>query len=47
MYGQIIILLVAALGYGLACNPITNKINPRLVKAATWCFRAIVLRLLK
>ena len=47
MTGQILIILMSALGIGLAVNPTTSGINPSLFKAATWLFSGIVSRLLK
>ena len=47
MTDQLLIVLMSALGIGLAVNPITSGINPGLFKGATWLFRGIVFRLLK
>jgi hypothetical protein len=47
MTGQLLIVVMAALGIGLAVNPATSGINPGLFKGATWLFRGIVFRLLK
>ena len=47
MTSQLLIVLMSALGTGLALNPATNKINPGLLKVATWLFRGIIFRLLK
>jgi hypothetical protein len=47
MTGQILIVLMSALGIGLAVTPATSGINPGLFKGATWLFRGIVFRLLK
>ena len=44
---QVLMLLMSALGIGLAVNPATSGINPGLFKSATWLFRGIVFRLLK
>ena len=47
MTGQLLIVLMSALGIGLAVNPATSGINSGLFKSATWLFRGIVFRLLK
>ena len=47
MTNQLLIVLMLALGIGLAVNPATSVINPGLFKGATWFFRGIVFRLLK
>ena len=47
MTSQLLIVLMSALGIGLAVNPVTSAINPGLVKGAAWLFRGIVFRLLK
>ena len=47
MQNQLLILLMTALGIGLAVNPATSAINPGLFKGVTWLFRGIVLKLLK
>ena len=47
MTGQLLILLMSALGIGLAINPTTSSINPGLFKGAAWLFRGIVFKLLK
>jgi hypothetical protein len=47
MTGQLLIVLMSALGIGLAVTPATSAINPGLFKGATWLFRGIVFRLLK
>ncbi len=47
MTGQLLILLMSAVGIGLGINPVTSKINPGLFKGATWLFRGIVFRLVK
>ena len=47
MKGQLLIVLMSALGIGLAVNPATSGINPGLFKAATWLFSGILSRLLK
>ena len=47
MEGQLLIVLMSALGIGLAGNPATNGINPGLFKGATWLFRGIIFRFLK
>ena len=47
MTGQLLIVLMSALGVGLAVIPGTSGINPGLFKGATWLFRGIVLRVLK
>jgi len=47
MTGQLLIVLMSALGIGLAVNPATSGITPGLFKGATWLFRGIVFRLFK
>lgn len=47
MIKQLLIVLMSALGIGLALNPATNDINPTLLKGGTWLFSGIVSRLLK
>lgn len=47
MTSQLLIVLMSALGIGLAVNPATSWINPGLFKGAAWLFRGIVFRLLK
>lgn len=47
MTNQLLIILMSALGIGLAVTPATSGINPGLFKAAAWLFRGIVFRLLK
>ena len=47
MTGQLLIVLMSALGIGLAVNPATSGINTGLFKATTWLFRGIIFRLLK
>lgn len=47
MTGQLLIVLMSALGIGLAVNSATSGINPGLFKGATWLFRGIVFRLLQ
>ena len=47
MGGQLLIVLMSALGVGLAVNPATSGINPGLFKGATWLFRGIIFRFLK
>ena len=47
MTSQLLILLMSALGIGLAVNPATSGINPGLFKGATWLFRGIIFRILK
>ena len=46
MESQILILLMSMLGIGLALNPATDRINPGLLKGATWLFRGIISKLL-
>lgn len=47
MTGQLLIVLMSALGIGLALNPATNSVNPGLLKGGSWLFRGIVFRLFK
>ena len=47
MRNQLLIILMSALGIGLAINPATSAINPGLFKGATWLFRGIVFKFLK
>ena len=47
MTSQLLIVLMSALGIGLAAIPGTSDISPGLFKGATWLFRGIVFRLLK
>lgn len=47
MTSQLLILLMSALGIGLAVTPATSGINPGLFKGATWLFRGIIFRILK
>ena len=47
MTGQLLIVLMSALGIGLALNPATSGINPGLFKGVTWLFCGIVPHLLK
>ena len=47
MKGQLLIVLMSALGIGLAVNPATSGINPGLFKGATWLFHGIIFRLVK
>ena len=47
MKGQLLIVLMSALGIGLAVNPATSEINPGLFKGVAWLFRGIVFRVLK
>ena len=45
MTGQLLIVLMSALGIGLALTPATSGINPGLFKGGAWLFRGIVFRL--
>jgi hypothetical protein len=47
MTGQLLIVVMSALGISLALVPATNGINPGLFKSAEWLFCGIVFRLLK
>ena len=47
MTKQLLIVLMSALGIGLALTPATSGINPGLLKGSTWLFSGIVSRLLK
>lgn len=47
MTNQLLILVMSALGIGLAITPATSGINPGLVKGAAWLFRGIVFQYLK
>ena len=47
MTSQLLIVLMSALGIGLAVTPATSGINPGLFKGTAWLFRGIVLRVLK
>lgn len=47
MTGQLLIVLMSALGIGLAVTPATGWINPGLLKGATWVFRGIIFRVFK
>jgi hypothetical protein len=38
---------MSAIGIGLAINPVTNVINPNLLKGTTWLFAGIVYKFLK
>lgn len=40
--GQLLIVLMSALGIGLGINPATNGVNSRLFKSATWFFHGII-----
>jgi hypothetical protein len=42
MKNSLLIVLMSAVGISLALNPITNKINPGLLKGGTWLFRGII-----
>ena len=42
MSPQILMLLMSALGAGLALNTITSKMNTRLFQASTWIISAIL-----
>lgn len=44
---QLLIVLMSALGIGLAITPATSGINPSLFKGSTWLFRVIMSYLLK
>ena len=46
MTSQLLILLMSALGIGLAVTPATSGINPGLFKGAAWLFRGIIFRVL-
>jgi hypothetical protein len=47
MNERLLMVLMTALGVGLALNPVAGKINPNLFKASTWLFSGIIFRLLK
>ena len=47
MPGQLLIVLMSALGIGLAVTPVTSGINPGLLKGTGWLIRGIIFRLLK
>lgn len=47
MQNQLLIVVMSAIGIGLALNPATSSINPGLFKGASWLFRGIVFRFLK
>ena len=42
MPSQLLIVLMSALGIGLAVNPATSGINPGLLKGARWLFGGIL-----
>jgi hypothetical protein len=37
-----LMFVMMVLGIGLAINPVTNKINPNLLKATGWFFIGII-----
>jgi hypothetical protein len=47
MTNQLLIILMSALGIGLAITPATSWLNPGLLKGGALLFRGIVFRLLK
>ena len=47
MSDKLLILLMSALGIGLAINPYTNSINPGLFKGTTWLVSGIISRFVK
>jgi hypothetical protein len=47
MTKQLLIVVMSALGIGLALNPSTAGINPRLLKGGSWLFSGIVSQLFK
>lgn len=47
MTSQLLIVLMSALGIGLAVTPATSGINPGLFKGAAWLFGTIVFPVLK
>lgn len=47
MTDRLLIVLMSALGIGLAVTPATSGVNPGLFKGATWLFRGIVFRVFK
>ena len=47
MNERILIIVMSALGIGLAINPYTDSINPRLFKGTAWLFSGIISKLLK
>lgn len=47
MTSQLLIVLMSALGIGLAVAPATSGINPGLFKGAAWLLREIVFRVSK
>jgi hypothetical protein len=44
---QLLMVVMSAVGVGLAFNPATNGINTGLFKGYTWLFSGIVSQLLK
>jgi hypothetical protein len=46
MNKQSLIILMSALGIGLGLNPVTNNMNPGLVKGSAWLISGIISRLL-
>jgi hypothetical protein len=47
MSERLLIILMSALGIGLAINPYTSGINPGLLKGTAWLFAGIVSKLIK
>jgi len=47
MKNQLLILLMSALGIGLAVTPATSGINPGLLKGAAWLCRGIIFQYFK
>jgi hypothetical protein len=42
-----LLVLMSSIGVGLAINPVTNILNPNLLKAATWMVAGIAHKFLK
>lgn len=47
MTDRLLLVLMVALGIGLAVTPATSRINPGLFKGAAWLISGILIRVLK
>ena len=47
MINQLMILLMASLGIGLAITPATSGVNPGLMKGAAWLLSGLLSKLFK
>ena len=47
MTERLLIVVMLALGFGLAINPYTSSMNPGLFKGLTWLFSGLISRLVK